>query len=118
MASLRPTHHRQDTDISLQPVGDGKEPGIATNGNSTYRDQDKDYSSEEKSHGFITEAESDLPAYNPELDNHFGEADVLTDAKDIVTHVLHVEDDPTLSPWTFRMWFLGMLSCLGHQSQS
>jgi len=21
---------------------------------------------------------------------------------------LHVQDDPTLNPWTFRIWFLGM----------
>lgn len=24
-----------------------------------------------------------------------------------VNEVIHAEDDPTLSPWTFRMWFLG-----------
>ena len=29
-------------------------------------------------------------------------------AKDLVTEVLHVEDDPTLNPWTFRTWFLGV----------
>jgi hypothetical protein len=28
-------------------------------------------------------------------------------AKDLITEVLHVEDDPTLNPWTFRTWFLG-----------
>jgi hypothetical protein len=28
-------------------------------------------------------------------------------AKDLVTEVLHAEDDPTLNPWTFRVWFLG-----------
>jgi hypothetical protein len=28
-------------------------------------------------------------------------------AKDLVTEVITVEDDPTLSPWTFRTWFLG-----------
>jgi len=28
-------------------------------------------------------------------------------ATDLVTEVLHVEDDPSLSPWTFRTWFLG-----------
>jgi hypothetical protein len=29
-------------------------------------------------------------------------------AKDLITEVLHVEDDPTLNPWTFRTWFLGV----------
>lgn len=28
-------------------------------------------------------------------------------AKDLVTQVLHVDDDPTLSPYTFRVFFLG-----------
>jgi hypothetical protein len=28
-------------------------------------------------------------------------------AKDLVTEVISIEDDPTLSPWTFRTWFLG-----------
>ena len=29
-------------------------------------------------------------------------------AGDLVTQVLAVEDDPSLNPWTFRFWFLGM----------
>lgn len=28
-------------------------------------------------------------------------------AKDLVTEVILAEDDPSLSPWTFRTWFLG-----------
>jgi hypothetical protein len=28
-------------------------------------------------------------------------------AKDLVTEVIHAEDDPTLNAWTFRVWFLG-----------
>jgi hypothetical protein len=31
-----------------------------------------------------------------------------TSARDLVTEVLMVEDDPTVSPWTFRMWFIGI----------
>lgn len=27
--------------------------------------------------------------------------------EDIALTALHVDDDPTLNPWTFRMWFLG-----------
>lgn len=30
-------------------------------------------------------------------------------ASDLVTEVIKAQDDPSLSPWTFRMWFLGML---------
>ena len=28
-------------------------------------------------------------------------------ANDLVTEVIHATDDPTLNPWTFRVWFLG-----------
>jgi hypothetical protein len=28
--------------------------------------------------------------------------------EDIALTALHVDDDPTLNPWTFRMWFLGV----------
>ena len=33
---------------------------------------------------------------------------VVTTAEELVTRVIDVTDDPSLSPWTFRMWFLGM----------
>jgi hypothetical protein len=36
------------------------------------------------------------------------EKKTIRDARDLVTQVLVVEDDPSLSPWTFRMWFLGI----------
>jgi hypothetical protein len=29
-------------------------------------------------------------------------------ARDLVTEVLAVEDDPSVNPWTFRMWFIGL----------
>ena len=31
----------------------------------------------------------------------------VTDANDLITQVIHVDDDPTLNPYTFRMFFLG-----------
>ncbi|KAJ9214069.1 hypothetical protein DTO166G4_4335 [Paecilomyces variotii] len=41
-------------------------------------------------------------------------AKVLETADDIVTQVLAVEDDPSINPWTFRMFFLGIgLSVFG-----
>lgn len=36
-----------------------------------------------------------------------GETGPLETAEDIVTHVIGVDDDPSLSPWTFRMFFVG-----------
>jgi hypothetical protein len=29
-------------------------------------------------------------------------------ARDLVSEILAVEDDPTINPWTFRMWFIGI----------
>ena len=31
-----------------------------------------------------------------------------TTARDLVTEILTIEDDPSLNPWTFRMWFIGL----------
>jgi hypothetical protein len=40
--------------------------------------------------------------------------DRLKSARDLVTEVLLVEDDPSVNPWTFRMWFIGIgLSVFG-----
>jgi len=47
------------------------------------------------------------PYFYTTKEDHFGEAAVLTDAKDVLTYVLYVDDDPTLSLWTFRAFFLG-----------
>jgi hypothetical protein len=47
------------------------------------------------------------------VDAHSEEA-VLSDERDIATHVISVEDDITLNPWTFRAFFLGIsLSAFG-----
>ncbi len=50
-----------------------------------------------------------LPAYiYDEEQNGDGGRIKLDTAEDIVTKVIDLEDDPTLNPWTFRMFFLGM----------
>ena len=33
---------------------------------------------------------------------------VLRSEREIATHVISVDDDPSLNPWTFRAWFLGL----------
>ena len=39
---------------------------------------------------------------------HLGDGRPSVDTPgEIITQVLAVEDDPSLNPWTFRMWFLG-----------
>jgi hypothetical protein len=29
-------------------------------------------------------------------------------ARELVSEILELEDDPTVNPWTFRMWFIGI----------
>lgn len=39
---------------------------------------------------------------------------VLQDARDIATHVISIDDDPSANPWTFRSFFIGIgLSAFG-----
>ena len=39
---------------------------------------------------------------------------VLSDARDLITHVISLEDDPSLSPWTIRAMVIGLgLSTFG-----
>ena len=42
----------------------------------------------------------------------------VSSAKSLTTQVLHVEDDPTLSPYTFRVAFLGEYDAHGSQPSS
>lgn len=49
-------------------------------------------------------ADADYAGETPEPE----EGHVVSSAKDIVTQVLSLDDDPSLNPWTFRMWFLGL----------
>jgi hypothetical protein len=46
--------------------------------------------------------------------SEIGDDHVLTDARDIATHVITVRDDPSANPWTFRSFFIGIgLSAFG-----
>ncbi|KZO97758.1 OPT superfamily oligopeptide transporter [Calocera viscosa TUFC12733] len=38
----------------------------------------------------------------------FDEKEVITSARQLITEVISTEDDPSLNPWTFRMWFIGL----------
>jgi hypothetical protein len=46
-------------------------------------------------------------AYSDE-EKHHDTSKPPTTARDLVTEVLVVEDDPSVNPWTFRMWFIGI----------
>lgn len=45
--------------------------------------------------------------YDVRKENRFGEVTVIDNAKDLITHVLHVDDNPNDTPWTFRAIVIG-----------
>jgi hypothetical protein len=68
--------------------------------------QQIEYFDEKKENGSVTDSDVREEA-KPKKDR-------LQSARDLVTEVLLVEDDPTVNPWTFRMWFIGIgLSVFG-----
>lgn len=48
------------------------------------------------------------PSYDDIEDNQDKDRVHADTAEQLVTNVLHVDDDPSLSPWTIRTVFLGM----------
>jgi len=48
-----------------------------------------------------------VPEYDPDNDGVAHIKEPVTTAEDLVTQVIHVQDDPSLNPWTFRVAFLG-----------
>jgi hypothetical protein len=91
-------HHEEPAVAAQQPEYNDdvkKEP-------STPSAHSKD-GSKEKEGGFYNDQE--MPVYT-DMEGQEGEIHLET-AEDIVTHVIDVDDDPTLNPWTFRMFFIG-----------
>ena len=88
------------------PIG---EKTLASGQGKTLR-RDTNISSDEKNVDMSLAEKMDrsfIPSSGEELssaDNH----EVVSTANDLVTHIIRVEDDPTISPWTFRMVFLGI----------
>lgn len=58
--------------------------------------------------GNVTSANKDGLEFADSSDWDANETRVMKDAEDLVTNVIHCEDDPTINPWTFRMFFLGI----------
>jgi hypothetical protein len=68
--------------------------------------QQIEYFDEKRENGSVTDSDAREDVRNKK--------DRLKSARDLVTEVLLVEDDPTVNPWTFRMWFIGIgLSVFG-----
>jgi hypothetical protein len=43
-----------------------------------------------------------------EVTDDYGGINVLRDERDIATHVIPVDDDTSLSPWTYRAFLIGI----------
>ena len=74
----------------------------------------------EKTHSQLNEKEADSFTKGDVESSHGSETDlsetneVLSNARDLVTHVISLDDDPTLNPWTFRVLVIGLgLSAFG-----
>lgn len=96
----RPSYTRHDTDAV--PNEDEKKP--YTTG------VDIDSSSKDSTDKAHEAGIRELPAYHyHDTEAAIGEGEIgaLETAEDIVTTVIHVDDDPTINPWTFRMFFIG-----------
>lgn len=61
---------------------------------------------DDKSNPTLEEAR--LPAYD--VGNGREAVHHPANTEDILTHTLHLEDDPSLNALTFRTWFLGKVS--------
>ncbi|OJJ43612.1 hypothetical protein ASPZODRAFT_154463 [Penicilliopsis zonata CBS 506.65] len=66
-------------------------------------EKNKSLATEEKSKG----SESAANLSHSDEDEGFGSDEVVSTANDLVTHIIAVEDDPSINPWTVRMVFIG-----------
>ena len=88
-------------DVNVLPQGEEKDNHSSSEGSFS----EKDYSKE----GYKHDVEVASAPAEDDDDGH-----VLEDARDLVSHVITVSDDPSENPWTFRMWLIGLgLSTFG-----
>lgn len=86
-------------------MAEGKE-GAAFRGDKGVSTQHVEYIGGEKSDVNVVErVESDSSSLSPDEKTY---TKPPTTARELVTEILLVEDDPSLNPFTFRMWFLGI----------
>ena len=87
--------------------------GIDAVAELTHRHNELDNHASEKSYdeknGYVKDVETGSSSGGSSEDG-----EVLNDARDLVTHVISLDDDPELSPWTFRSAIIGLgLSTFG-----
>nr|POF07074.1 oligopeptide transporter 4 [Quercus suber] len=107
MASYRPGYTRTSTDRHGQQDIELEETAKPGDSEGTYDSPVPDV----KEGAYIdvqpSREDDSPPSYEIDADGFHRVTEPVSSAKDLVTQVLHVEDDPTLSPYTFRVVFLG-----------
>lgn len=108
-ARQRPGFGRQDTDgFVLDNISSPSSSKSSTNKKNLGESPAKEVADVDVKP--LDSLEDELPQYDAENDGVAHITEPVETAKDLITQVIHVEDDPSLSPWTFRMFFLGMSS--------
>jgi hypothetical protein len=102
----RPSFTRHDTDAVVNE--DEKKPYAATT-SADHSSTEFRGSKESMGKGYEGGTTALPPPYHHDTEAAIGEGEIgaLETAEDIVTTVIHVDDDPTINPWTFRMFFIG-----------
>jgi hypothetical protein len=104
------TSHRSSTGDVVEITESNQGISSGSDANSSSEKRDLEFS--EKTGPLVQEdvKEDGFPSYE---DVEAGEEVIHHPANkdDILTHTIHVEDDPTQNALTFRTWFLGMF-CL------
>ena len=99
--------HRFSTGDVVERVDSNVGTTSGSDANSSSEKKDVDFG--EKTGSTVQEIVEDIspPTY---ADIEAGEDEIHhpADKDDILTHTIHVEDDPTQIALTFRTWFLGM----------
>ena len=96
----RASFTRQETDaVNLDEKRQGTSSALDSR-------ESKESLSGEKTSYHVNEPE--VPPYH-DTEAYIGEGEIkaLETAEDIVTTVIHLDDDPDMNPWTFRMFFIG-----------
>lgn len=106
----------QQDNIHAHVAADGKEMGerekhheiTPDNPASNTEISEKKLATEAEVERAVSFAENDNDdGYDVRKENRYGEVTVIDNAKDLITHVLHVDDNPDDSPWTFRAVVIG-----------
>src|ERR1700760_3621842 len=93
-STIFPVHsdHNLDNGISGYEIPKEGKPNVSVEKTNTFESGEVPVTSEQVSYDEDGEEHYTRPAET---------------AEDLITEVIHVRDDPTLNPWTFRVWFIG-----------